>query len=81
MLTEQQRGYEPMKTIDPIYLNLILERLDDALAVINEVEYASDEEREEDYTKSYPYAAGWAKSALRGTYMDLKAYTDDLKTA
>ena len=70
-----------MKTIDPMYYDLILERLEDALDIINEAELATDEEREADYTKTYAYTTGWAKSAIRGALIDLKAYTDTLEPA
>ena len=61
-----------MKTIQvPVStLETLIESLDDAINVCCRVEY-----RSEDTQKSYPYATGYSRSAMRMVQEELKSLT------
>ena len=56
-------------------LNFVIERLNSAIEICNNVDSMSD-----NYEQEYPYATGYSRSAMEGAVDELKSLLDEYKT-
>ena len=52
-------------------LNAVIDNLNRAVDVCNNVGNATIEEQRDDYTKQYPFSTGWSLSAMKAAIVDL----------
>lgn len=56
-------------------LNFVIERLNSAIEICNNVDSMSDS-----YEQEYPYATGYSRSAMEGAVDELKSLLDEYKS-